>query len=64
MPDHHSTAPTSTAVDERHALLHKNFLGVGLYGYVLNREQWLGRFGNGEFRTSQISLGSPPGTPS
>jgi Domain of unknown function (DUF4440) len=29
------------------ALLHKDFLGVGPYGFLLDRKQWLARFGNG-----------------
>ena len=62
MPEN-QTAPTSTVVDERlaawskaeldgdaatlDALLHPDFVGVGPYGFVLDREQWLARFGNG-----------------
>jgi hypothetical protein len=62
MPENR-TAPTSTVIDERLAawskaeldgdaatldvLLHPDFVGIGPYGFVLDREQWLARFGNG-----------------
>jgi hypothetical protein len=63
MSENPTPAPTSALVDERLAawskaelegdaatldeLLHPDFVGVGPYGFVLDREQWLARFANG-----------------
>jgi hypothetical protein len=87
MPENR-TAPTSTVIDERlaawskaeldgdattlDALVHPAFAGVGPYGFVLDREQWLARFGNSivlvgaqaSIAHMQLSLGSPPEMPS
>jgi hypothetical protein len=62
MPENR-TALTTTVIDERlaawsqaeldgdeatlDALLHPDFVGVGPYGFVLDRAQWLARFGDG-----------------
>src|SRR6516164_9827569 len=37
-------APDTISLD---ALLHPEFLGVGPYGFVLDRQQWIGRFEGG-----------------
>ncbi len=62
MPEN-GPAPTNSVIDERlaawskaeleadaealDALLHPAFVGIGPYGFVLDREQWLARFVEG-----------------